>query len=417
MLCVPSNFVGKLPFVIALAAICLLGSFTAARATAQRTAAASPHPHSTAEKHCPPQREIDAALGKASALMAQASYRDAAEALRPLSTTRCDARVSLLLAAAMEGQGDLATAEQTLKVAHSAWPDNNSVSTSLAREYLNSHQIDKAVQALEGFHPTATTPQQEMELAVMALIAGQRLASAQSVAAVNYKSYPSLHSMLLLANALQLEGKYKDVIAMLEEKRSTYSDSPAFLITLAESEYDAVLYDTARADLEHAVALDHESYQGHYLLGNVLFKAGDIEGAVSQYRVAIGLSPDQPRTYYQLAVALQSKQDKDGAQKELINALSVDNHYAPAHVEMGRILISQNQLSDAVAHLNLAIKENPNSEQGYFLLARAYAQLGDKEKSEEMAKRLVAVRSANWRTSENKEQNQPQATAPAETPK
>jgi hypothetical protein len=40
------------------------------------------------------------------------------------------------------------------------------------------------------------------------------------------------------------------------------------------------------------------------------------------------------------------------------------------------------------------------------LLAKAYGQLGDKQKSEEMAKRLVSVRNANWKSSGYADKNE-----------
>jgi Tfp pilus assembly protein PilF len=73
---------------------------------------------------------------------------------------------------------------------------------------------------------------------------------------------------------------------------------------------------------------------------------------------------------------------------------------------MARIRLSQNHPNEAVTQLNLAVEDNPSSEQAYFLLAKAYAQLGDKQKSEEMAKRLVSVRNANWKSSGHKDKNE-----------
>jgi predicted Zn-dependent protease len=75
---------------------------------------------------------------------------------------------------------------------------------------------------------------------------------------------------------------------------------------------------------------------------------------------------------------------------------------------MGKILISQNKPADAVTQLNQAVQDNPNAEQGYFLLAKAYAQMGDKEKSDEMRKRMVLVRNANWKSSGNKDKREDQ---------
>jgi Flp pilus assembly protein TadD len=342
-------------------------------------------------------------LGKASGLMEQSRYQEAADSLQPLAGLHCDARVSLLLAAAFEQGGDLPKAEEALEQAHSVWPANNSIAATLARQYLGSGQVQKAAQALGNFHATAKTPVQEMEVAVVAFIDNHQLAPAQTVAELAYKTYPSVHSMLLLANAMQLQGRFKEVVALLNARRNLYSGSPAFLITLAESEYDSILYDAARDDLRRAIALDQSSYQAHLLLANALLKLAKVDDAITEYRRAIALSPGQPRTYCQLALALQAKHDQAGAEQEIATALSIDSHYAPALIEQGRMLINENKLSDAVTQLNLAIQNNPNAEQGYFLLAKAYAQLGDKEKSEEMAKRLVMVRNANWKSTERQE--------------
>jgi predicted Zn-dependent protease len=343
--------------------------------------------------------------------MQQGNFTQARDLLGPLSNQLCDPRVSLLLAGAYEAGGDLPSAEQTLVRAHTAWPANNSIAASLAREYMGNHQVDKAAQALAHFRPTPTIPLQEMEVAVVVFIASHQLVAAQAVAQAAYKADPSAHSLVTLANTMQLQGKFKDVVALLNSKRQMYTESSAFLITLAESEYDSVLYDAARDDLQHAIALDANSYQAHFLLANALVKLGNVDQAISEYRVAIGLSPEQPRTYCQLALALQSKQDQAGAEEQLAKALSMDGRYGPALIEMARIRLSQNHPDEAVTQLNVAVEDNPSSEQAYFLLAKAYAQLGDKQKSEEMAKRLVSVRNANWKSSGHKDKNEDNHTA------
>jgi tetratricopeptide (TPR) repeat protein len=347
---------------------------------------------------CPPKQELDLALAKASSLLQQKQYQGALEALEKFSGTKCDARIYLLLAAALEASGDSAKAEDTLQRAHSIWPSNNSVSASLARDYFNAGRVDNAVQALGNFQVTATTPLQEMQLGVVVYLAAHRLVPALALAETAYKSYPSLNTVLLLANVLQLQGRYKDVNRLLQDQRRAYANSPAFLITFAESENDAMLWEAARDDLEHAIALDNKSYQGHYLLGNVLAALNETDRAESEYRTAIELAPNQPRTYYQLALLLHTRQDDAGEESLLTRALAADDHYAPAYCEMGRILMGQHRLGDAVTQLNLAIQYNPQIEQAYYLLARAYSRLGQKDKADAMVKRYTQVRAANRRS-------------------
>ncbi len=130
--------------------------------------------------------------------------------------------------------------------------------------------------------------------------------------------------------------------------------------------------------------------------------------------LAIDLAPYQPRTYYQLALALRAKQDEAGEKSALTKALAIDDHLALAHSELGRILLNENRLPEAVTQLNLAIQDNPALEQPYNLLARAYMRLGDADKANAMAKRLTEVRGANHRGTKNLslgvEENGPAAT-------
>jgi predicted Zn-dependent protease len=374
---------------------------TAAQPAKSQPSAPSARLDSGKDSRCPSPADLDSLLVRASTLMGQQSFQEAANTLQWLSVMDCDARISLLLAAAVEAGGDASKATALLKRAHSVWPSNNSIAASLAREYLAVKQIDEAVKALAHFHANAETPEQEMEMAVVVYLASHQLTSAQADAEAAYKSYPSVHTLLLLTNTLQLQGRYPDVNRLLGSKRETYADSPEFFITLAESESDAGIYPDARKDLERAISLDSKLYQEHYLLGYVLLRLNEADAAIPEFHLAIELAPDQPRTYFQLALALRSKQDQTGEEQALGHALAIDGHYAPAQSEMGRILLEKHRPAEAVSHLNDAIKYNPRSEEAYFLLARAYAQLGQKDKGREVVKHLVAVRKENRPSSAN----------------
>jgi Tfp pilus assembly protein PilF len=170
-----------------------------------------------------------------------------------------------------------------------------------------------------------------------------------------------------------------------------------------------MLYDESRADLERAVVLVPSSYQAHFLLGNVLVAQNEIDRAESEYRKSIELAPDQPRAYYQLALLLRSKQDEAGEEPLLKRALAADDQYAPAHCELGRILMGRRQLADAVTQLTLAIQENPRLEQPYYLLARSYAGLGQKDKADQTVRRYKALREANRHSAANTKPNSPSA--------
>ncbi len=245
-----------------------------------------------------------------------------------------------------------------------------------------------------------------MQVAVLVYLAAHRLVQAESIAQTAFKANPSLDTLLLWANVLQLQGRYKDVNRLLQDQRKAYENAPAFLITFAESENDAMLWDAAHNDLEHAIALDDKSYQAHYLLGTVFAAQNETDKAEAEFRTAIQLSPNQPRTYYQLALLMHARQDDAGEESLLTQAIAADAHYAPAYCEMGKLLMSQHRNADAVTQLNLAIQYNPRIEEAFYLLARAYAALGQKDKADAMVRRYTELRSANRQTSVDKRPGQ-----------
>lgn len=340
-------------------------------------------------------QNADSALARASALMEAQRFAEAATQLQPLAAARCDPRISLLLAAALEGTGNLPEAAQALQQAHTLWPENGSILTSLAREYLLNHQYEQAAEALRNFQPQPSTAPQELELGVEVYLTAHRLLQAQQLAELNFRFHPSVESLVLLANVLQLEGQSQGVVTLMAKRRAAYAGAPAYLITIAESEYDLGMYKAAHDDLQKAVTLQPGTYQAHYLLANTLVKQGHLQQAEAEYRAAIKLAPNVPRSYYQLALALAAENDDAGAKRVLAQALQVDSRYAPAYCEIGELLLREGQVQGAVEPLETAIRDNPDLEAAYFTLVRVYARLGRDAESKAMLARYLRVRAAN----------------------
>lgn len=326
---------------------------------------------------CPNVGKMNAILTKASSLMMGSDFNSATSLLRPIVGKKCNPRASILLAAAFQEQGNGARAIFTLRQAHSRWPSNDSIAASLAREYLYVGRDSQAVEALKHFHPNSYTHLQELKLAVVVYLAADMLPRALSIAQLAYKNYPSLETLILLSNVLQVEGRYPDVNRILGAKRKKYENDPSYLITIGESEADAGIYSEALEDIGHAVQLDPNSYAGHYLLGNIFEQTGQTKKALKEYRISIMISPDQPRTYYQMGRILERMGEVNKAELYFKQSLLVDRSYAPGYEEIGKIDIRDNDLKGAIRSLNLAIKYNPSSAGSRYLLVQAYARMGN----------------------------------------
>src|ERR1700739_1294747 len=100
------RLIEKLTFIAPLAAACL-SSGPAVRAAVVSDAAIAAQVQSPAAKDCPSPAALEAVLAQASSWMEQSRFQDAAGMLQSIAARNCDARISLLLAAAFEGQGDM----------------------------------------------------------------------------------------------------------------------------------------------------------------------------------------------------------------------------------------------------------------------------------------------------------------------
>jgi Flp pilus assembly protein TadD len=94
--------------------------------------------------------------------------------------------------------------------------------------------------------------------------------------------------------------------------------------------------DTAGADAERTIgeqlAKEKTNRQAATFAtnsGNRLLNAGDLDGAISQLRTAVKLSPSDALAHYHLAVALSRKGQDHEASDEFKKASELDPHLKP----------------------------------------------------------------------------------------
>lgn len=328
-------------------------------------------------------------------MLEQGQFAAAATLIRKSGQQRCDYRADLLLAAALDGSSNLPGAKQTLERGHREWPSNCSIAASLSRYDLQAGDAADAERAVRGCVPTERTSQRELRLIALVYLDNGELARARQIADIAYRREPGEENLLFLANVLQLQGRYEDVVTLLGRQRRSYGDSAGFLITIGESESDAKMYPAAERDLRHALVLQPASYAAHYVLGNLLVATGRFAAGIAQFKAAIQLNPQQPRTYYQIGRALEEQNQGAEARRYFEQSLAVDAHYAPAWCEIGKLELRANHVASAVDHLNRAIQYNPSLQDSYYLLVQAYARLGEREKSRQVMAQWNAWRKAH----------------------
>jgi Flp pilus assembly protein TadD len=160
----------------------------------------------------------------------------------------------------------------------------------------------------------------------------------------------------------------------------------------------------------------------HKAAGNVLFKQGDLDGAVREYRAAVQANPkdansrtllgnalfekekyDEARTEYEQALALDPKaraamqglttlelraNHADQARAQLDKMLALDPRDPEANVALGKILFVKGDLDGAESHLRNALVYAQNDPSALYTLGLVLAKKKELEQANAIFDRL-----------------------------
>ncbi len=114
-----------------------------------------------------------------------------------------------------------------------------------------------------------------------------------------------------------------------------------------------------------------------YLLGVTYMKEGRFNEAISKYLSAIEQNRENPVYYADLAFCYLKQQDLSRAREAALQSLRLKAEHAPAHVILGMLDQDSGNLSEAIGHLEEALRIEPEDLTANFHLAMAYRKSGD----------------------------------------
>lgn len=153
----------------------------------------------------------------------------------------------------------------------------------------------------------------------------------------------------------------------------------------------------------HAVRVRPELMMPHISLGGKLEHAGDLGGAIEQYREATRVRPDDGRGWYPLANALKKKRDFAGAERAYIeSAKSIPQAYLPL-INLGNMLINDlGRVEDGIIAYREAVANVENPPPGgwvhpgpYLSLGAALKKHGDPAEARRMLEKAERIASEN----------------------
>ena len=187
----------------------------------------------------------------------------------------------------------------------------------------------------------------------------------------------------LLTSAIQIEPDYAPA-------RAEYAWTLAELgVTLAlnQGRYAEAqgLLKQGRQAAEEALALDPGSPQAYRVLGSILLRTGDLEGASRMALQAVRLDPADHKAYDVLAdvfAGLEGEENHQAARRYFEKALSLFPEDWQAQHRFGVLLQNDGDLPAALAHADRAIALRPAAEYAYVTAADALLWMGRPREAE-----------------------------------
>jgi tetratricopeptide (TPR) repeat protein len=186
-----------------------------------------------------------------------------------------------------------------------------------------------------------------------------------------------------LGSALMLT----DVEGAIPELEKAVALDPASvegLFNLAEAYGNSPSHGTVKQieALHRVVAMAPSFARGHLALGKALLHDGKIDDAVSQLREATRLDPESGEAHYQLGLALTRAGKQAEATAEVqkgrqLSAANERNQNAALDISEGRTAFQKDELQEATAKFQHAIKLAPDSAIAHHYLGIVLEKQGD----------------------------------------
>ena len=149
-------------------------------------------------------------------------------------------------------------------------------------------------------------------------------------------------------------------------------------------------WDDAITNYRKALALEPNDAITHYNLAWAMKYKGDPREALKEFQAALKLRPKWADAHYGIGEVWYDLQDRDSAVKELRTAEALDPLNAATHRLLARILAQQDSLPDAERELKLALRLKPSADT-HLELGVVEGQLGNLNEAAAQFRRAIQL--------------------------
>jgi tetratricopeptide (TPR) repeat protein len=201
----------------------------------------------------------------------------------------------------------------------------------------------------------------------------------------------NLETKFNLTRAYLQAGRIADGLKSASELSGENRDNVQLHFTLGVLLASEKQYRAAQLELEQANALQPETFETLYNLGQTYLRAGEYAKAELTLNRALKLKPDSPDTLYQLAQVYADQKRPVDALDLLVQAHKLAPQNADVIFLLARVSMTQNYFEDAIPLLESGLQLSPKRADLRAALGESYFMSGKTEKAIDEFKALVAL--------------------------
>jgi len=201
-------------------------------------------------------------------------------------------------------------------------------------------------------------------------------------------------SQYRLGSVLREEGKYDEAISHLKRALALKPDSQEAHFQLDRAYHQTNQQELADqenlvfqklqktvVDQRRATTLENEGAQA--------VKDGDLQKAVSAYKEALQLVPQDPKVRYDLALAFEKLKDRDSERALLLEAVALNPAIADVHNQLGFLDLTTGDAKAAEEQFQAALRADPTMTDALGNLGVLYGQQGKLAAAEHLLRLAV----------------------------
>jgi tetratricopeptide (TPR) repeat protein len=198
-------------------------------------------------------------------------------------------------------------------------------------------------------------------------------------------------TMVLAALGVRYAAMWGDELELFRLATRHQPASTKVHYKLAELSLKAGRLDEALLEARIAYRITPRNVRSGILIAEVQTRQGALDAAESILSEVLRHEPDSPDALYGMGAVWRDRANYESAEHYWLRALTVDPNHGPSLVDLGTLALVRADTARAVALLQRGVASDPGKASGWYNLGLIYERRGDTERSREAYDRFIEV--------------------------